>query len=1398
MRDTPRGRLIAYGVAVLAAGASLAIRWLLMPFLDHERPFITFFPAVILSAYVGGLGPGLVATFLGAALGHYYVTDPPYTFTIHDRSEAYALALYTLTGVVISATTESLHRSRSRVAANERRYAVTLASIGDAVIATDLQARVTYLNPAAEALTGWAAADAVGRPLAEVFRIVNQQTRRPAEDPAAGVLRSGAKVGLANNTSLLARDGREVPINDCGAPIVDDHGRIAGVVLVFRDVTRQRQAEEAEAFRRAGERMELAVRGSNVGVWDLELAAGDNHPARRHYVNVWEQLGYEGVPDDGENALSEAHPDDRKRFEEAVRRYMAGEAAALETEIRFRHKDGSYRTMLARGAAVRDATGKPIRLLGIGIDISKLKLAEEALRESEQRWRSLTEALPHLVWSAVPDGACDYFSTQWTDHTGVAEADLLGWRWLQTLHPEDQEPTRQFWLESVAGRHPYDVEYRVRRRDGEYRWFKTRGVPIRDGNGNIVKWFGTCTDITDLRQTEEALRASEHRFRTFVDHAADGFFLLEGGQFRVMDVNRRACESLGYSRDELIGMTPADFDRDLTPAAVETRIRRLEEGEAIAFESRHRRKDGSVFPVEVRGKAFREGGRQFLVTLVRDVTERNRAEEALRESEERFRGTFENAAVGIVHTHPTGQLLRVNEKFCAIVGRSREELLQTTFQDITHPDDLTASVGSLTELLRGEAPALRHEKRYLRKDGSSVWVELFTSLQRDAASRPAYAIAVIQDISERKRLDTELRRAKDVAEAANRAKDEFLANVSHEIRTPMNAILGMTELALETELSVDQRQCLKTVKSAADNLLVILNDLLDFAKIESGKMELDAAEFSLRAAVGDTLRALAVRAHKKGLELIYHVQPDVPDALVGDAGRLRQVLLNLVGNAVKFTDAGEVVVSLEREARSAGREEPAVALPPDGAPRSTPCAVRFTVRDTGIASRLVALMGGTVTVDSEPGRGSTFAFTARFGLQPHPPEPAEDPRPVVLQDLPVLVVDDNATNRHILEEFLRGWRMKPKAVADCVAAMDALWHGAACGRPYPLVLLDARMPDVDGLALAAKIRERAELSATRIVLLTSGDRPGELARLRELRVNAHLLKPLQQDELLETIYRVMSQGHGDAPPPASPPAQGGQSATPNPAAPSVRILVAEDNDFNAQLLEQLLGRRGHRVRLANNGREALRLIAGGGFDLLFLDLHMPEMDGFQVIQALREREQTAGGHLPVIALTARSRKEDRERCLAAGMDDFLAKPIQAVDLWAAIDRAVGRRPGADRPPADLLDPRVLLAACGGDAAILEKICQAFRSRLPDHLRTVQDALRDRDASGLREAAHKLAGMVAAFSTVAGGVASELEDKAAQGRLEEARPLAERLETMSGELMRLAGGLSVEALRDQTR
>jgi PAS domain S-box-containing protein len=953
------------------------------------------------------------------------------------------------------------------------------------------------------------------------------------------------------------------------------------------------------------------------------------------------------------------------------------------------------------------------------------------------------------------------------------------------------------------------------------------------------------------REAEEGLTHERHLLHTLMDNLPDAIYFKDSAS-RFVRINKALSSYFGLSDPaQAVGKTDFNFfTREHTQLALADEQEIIRTGRPlVGKEERRSWIDGRVRWLSTTKMPFRDRGGAIVGTfgVSRDITKVKLAEEALRESEERFRGTFENAAVGIAHTGLDGRWVRVNEKFCAILGYTVPELLRLGWRDLTHPDDVAASDEYLTELLRGERRSYSQEKRYVRKDGSVVWADLAVSLQRDAAGEPAYVIGVIQDITGRKKVEEELRRAKEEAVAANRAKDEFLANVSHEIRTPMNAILGMTELALDTPLTEDQRQCLRTVKSAADNLLVIINDLLDFSKIEAGKMELDPAPFSLRTAVADTLRSLAVRAHAKGLELVCHVQPDVPDALVGDAGRVRQVLLNLVDNAIKFTDHGEVVVRVGCEMGPIGRMGPIGPISPirpiSPVSESPEARLTFEVHDTGIgipkdkqtsifrafeqedtsttrkyggtglgltiASRLAALMGGEITVESEPGRGSTFTFTARFGIDPHPPDAAADP-PSVPHDLPVLIVDDNATNRHILAEWLRGWRMEAEAVGGGREALDALRRGVSRSRPYALVLLDARMPDVSGLELADQIRQRPELSATRLVLLTSGDRPGDAARSRELRVDAHLLKPVPQGELRETIVRVLRKDEGgrmkDETGTASPSAS---SFILHPSSFPLRILVAEDNEFNSQLLEQLLVRRGHRVRLAADGREALERAEEGGFDLLLLDVHMPELDGFQVIRAIRERERTSGGHLPVVALTARSRAEDRARCLAAGMDDFLAKPIQAAALWEAIDRVVRKKEGGRTKdekekgsPSDSsfrespLDPRVLLSACGDDPDILDKICQAFRARLPEHLGAVRQALHEGDSARLGAAAHKLCGMVAAFSTAAGEAASELEDRAVRGQLEEAPPLVERLEAMAQELMRLAGGLSLDNLRRQ--
>src|SRR5436190_3625089 len=672
----------------------------------------------------------------------------------------------------------------------------------------------------------------------------------------------------------------------------------------------------------------------------------------------------------------------------------------------------------------------------------------------EQRWRDLTEALPQLVWSATPDGACDYFSTQWTEHTGVPEPDLLGWRWLATLHPDDREPIRRLWTDSVAGRGPYDVEYRVRRSDGVYRWFKTRGTPIRDCEGNIAKWFGTCTDITDLRQAEEALRASEARFRGTFENAAVGIAHRDAtGRF--LRVNEKFCAIVGYSREELLQKTMRDITHPDDLAASIDAFTALWQGESPTFGlvKRYVRKDGSLVWGELFASLHRDaaGKPAYDIGIINDISERKQLEEELRASQERRRLILDNAHDAFVAMSADGIITEWNDQAEITFGWPRAEAVGRVLSETVIPPQFREAHqrGLARFLATGEGPVLNRvlQAPALRRDGREFPAEITIGPVR-VGEQYLFA-AFIRDVTERKRAEEELRRAKEAAEAANRAKDEFLANVSHEIRTPMNAILGMTELALDTLLTEDQRQYLTTVKSAADALLAIINDILDFTKIEAGRLELDPADFSLSSVLGATLRALAVRAHKKGLELVCQQRPGLPDALIGDAGRLRQVLLNLVGNAIKFTERGEVVVLVEAAAEPAPEGEvrlrfavtdTGIGIPPE---KQAKIFQAFEQEDTSttrkyggtglgltIASRLVALMGGQITVDSVPGQGSTFAFTARFGLQPHPPETAAAHPPAELRGLPVLIVDDNATNRHILEEWLRGCAMAPTVAGD--------------------------------------------------------------------------------------------------------------------------------------------------------------------------------------------------------------------------------------------------------------------------------------------------------------------------------------------------------------------------------
>ena len=929
-------------------------------------------------------------------------------------------------------------------------------------------------------------------------------------------------------------------------------------------------------------------------------------------------------------------------------------------------------------------------------------------------------------------------------------------------------------------------------------------------------------------EAEDALRDSEARYQAFFEASPDGILLadMETRMFRW--ANPAMCRMLGYTEKELRTMGMADIHPkdDLQRVAAEFDAQARGD-KTLALNMPCLRKDGMILYTDINAITITVEGRAYLGGFFRDITEQKKAAEALLQSKDSYRRLSDDMPLYIVSFLPDGTINYVNAALASMEGVSPDELVGRRFSDMLTPEDFEAArerLGSLSP----ENPIESHEQLHTGRDGSVTWQEWTTRAFFDDNGLPIRFQGIGRDITARKRAEEALIKtnrqleqvtamANDMAaqaQAANIAKSQFLANMSHEIRTPMNGVIGMTGLLLGTDLSEEQRMYAESVRSSGEALLSVINDILDFSKIEADKLELEELDFDLRAMMEDAAELLAVRAHEKNLEFICRIDPEVHTFLRGDPGRLRQILVNLVGNAIKFTSEGEVVIEVKLESE------------PDDHIKA-----RFEVRDTGIgiplektgslfsafqqvdasttrrfggtglglaiSKRLVELMGGEIGIESIEGSGSTFWFTAVFGKQPQR-EPGEGMPQTDIRGVRILAMDDNATNRLVLAEQLALLGVRHAEVENAAKAMDMLRSARAEDDPFRIVLMDMHMPEMDGESLGRAIKADPELSDTILVMMTSLGRRGDAKRLEAIGFSAYLTKPVKQSQLYDCLVTVLGAGVASAK--TSETVLVTRHTISEARRRKVRILLAEDNVTNQLVALRILENLGFRAYTVTNGQEAIKALETIPYDIVFMDVQMPVMDGFEATRVIRSGKTKAPNPgIPIIAVTANAMKGDRERCIEAGMDDYISKPFAPQALAAAIEKWLDR--DQEQPPAKdtfiartepsdlsdvaqraksegphVFDRQALTALLMGDKDLVREIIAGFLGDMPRQIDTLKKHIAEGDAGlagGLGHAIKGAAANVGGKSLSA--VAAEVEKAGKAGRLEEIAALMPELE-----------------------
>ncbi len=1316
-------------------------------------------------------------------------------------------------------TEDQIRAQQSKLRESEERLAATLRSIGDGVIACDAQGRVASLNRAAEALTGWTNAEASGQPIQEVFRIINAQTREAADNPVFGALGEGLSVALANHTALIARDGTERQIADSCAPIRDAAGSVTGAVLVFRDVTEEyRQREELRQERQRLDHI-LSVTGTGVSIVD----AGFN----LHFVDKGWQKVY---GDPGGRKCHEYFRDS----DTACRGCSLLEALQTQEVVvaeRTLPKENN-RVVEVHSIPLQDATGEQL-VAEFHVDITEQKRVRAEIEHTKEQFQSLVENIPGTVFRCKgdKDWTMLFMSDAVAVLSGYPASDFIGnavRTYESVIHPEDADHVATSIESAVAKGQQWDIEYRIRRSDGDIRWVQEKGRGVADEGGGLAYLDGFILDISERKREKEALAVAHGNLQGVMDAATQLSIIATDPGGLITVFNAGAERILGYQREEVIGtslgLLHLSAEVEARESALSEELGRPINGfNALVAHARHGgfeerewtyvRKDGSQLTVNLVVTATRDDNGQLtgFLAVAQDITDRKRAEQLLREAEQMYRGLVDNSQSIIYTLAPDGIFTFVSPSWTTLLGHEFEQVVGQSFAPLVHPDDVAECTSLLRETLETGRVARRVEYRVFHRDGSTRWHSSVISPIYDDEGTVRMVVGNAIDVTERKQADEQLLAANRLledamerAEAASAAKSQFVANISHEIRTPMNGILGMVGLLLSTELDPQQARYAETVRSSGEVLLSLINDLLDFSKVEAGKLEFEELEFDLQLLLDDLTSIMALRAEERGLELQSVVEPGVPVLLEGDPGRLRQVLSNLMGNAIKFTHEGEVAirVSVESETETHALlkfvvSDTGIGIPSD---KLDSLFERFsqvdasTTRQYGgtglglaISRQLVELMEGEIGVSSTPGLGSDFWFTVRLGLQA-PGSGSGVSVPEDLSGVRVLVVDDNPTSREVLVSSLRGWAMRVEAVASGQVALVELRAAAAAGDPFRVAILDMQMPTMDGEELGARIKGDPELSDTRLIMLTSMAMRGHARRAQDIGFDGYLSKPARQDDLRGVLLMALSPGM-----------LRGRLATRHSAREQAaalrlagrRVLVVEDNATNQQVALGMLANLGVAADAVGDGAEALKALSGVPYDMVLMDVQMPVMDGLEATRGIRAGiAGPVNRNVPVVAMTAHALQGDRERCLESGMNDYLSKPVKPRDLAAALIRNLDL--GADAEPEvsgvaapaspSLFDPDVLMSQLLGDTAVVRRVLERFLSDLPRQLSQLEGSLAAGDEEGARRGAHSVKGAAATVGAAdLAAVARAMEQHLSRGESQRATTHLGRLKAAYQEL-----------------